>query len=115
MIDFNKKRTPLEKAGMMLFMILFVTAVVVGIATLSMKVWNAIMPELFGLPAISFFQILGLAFLGRMIFGGGGHRSHRGRKGSHWSSDWKDKHTHESHSEGGEEAGGDKEELAPSS
>ena len=43
--------------------------------------WNALSPPLFGLPAITFWQALGL-MLSRLLFGGfggrGGHRGHDG-------------------------------------
>ncbi|MBX3047735.1 MAG: hypothetical protein KIT46_08115 [Anaerolineales bacterium] len=52
--------------------------------------WNWLMPELFGLPLISFWQGLGLLVLTRLLFGGmggpgrrGKHRKHKNR-GKHW-------------------------------
>jgi hypothetical protein len=33
--------------------------------------WNVLMPAILGLPAISFWQALGLLLLSRMLFGGG--------------------------------------------
>jgi hypothetical protein len=32
--------------------------------------WNALMPSIFGLPAVTFGQALGLFFLSRVLFGG---------------------------------------------
>jgi hypothetical protein len=32
--------------------------------------WNLLMPAIFGLPAIGFWQALGLLLLGRILFGG---------------------------------------------
>lgn len=43
-----------------------------------MWLWNWLMPELFGLTTITYWQGLGIAALGRLIiggFGGGGHKS----------------------------------------
>lgn len=51
--------------------------------------WNALMPELFGLPTIGFWQALGLFLLGRILFGsfgGGGRRFNRPR----FAGGWKD-------------------------
>jgi hypothetical protein len=42
----------------------------------AMLLWNALMPALFGLTAVTFWQALGLVILGRLIFGG---RFGRGR------------------------------------
>ena len=42
-----------------------------------MWLWNWLMPMLFGLPVINYWQGLGLAVLGRLLLGGfgGGHKS----------------------------------------
>ena len=42
--------------------------------------WNWLMPMLFGLPAVTFWQAVGILALSRILFGGigmGGHRSRR--------------------------------------
>ena len=36
----------------------------------AMCLWNAIMPEVFGLPALGYLQSLGLVVLARILFGG---------------------------------------------
>jgi len=44
-----------------------------------MHLWNWLLPTLFGLHAITFWQALGLLVLCRILFGGfGGHGKHRG-------------------------------------
>jgi len=57
--------------------------IVFGIAALGVagfvtsSLWNALMPDIFGLRAITFFQALGLLVLGRLLFGTfGGRGSH---------------------------------------
>jgi hypothetical protein len=35
--------------------------------------WNWLMPDIFGLKQISYWQAFGLVFLGRLLFGGFGH------------------------------------------
>jgi hypothetical protein len=61
-----------------------VIAVLIGIAI--MAIWNWIIPGLFSLPVISFYQALGLAVLSRLLFGGCGsgfrkmHRKYHGHK-----------------------------------
>jgi membrane protein implicated in regulation of membrane protease activity len=46
--------------------------------------WNALMPDIFGLPEVSYWQAVGLLILGHLLFGGGRsfhkdrhHRKHR--------------------------------------
>lgn len=38
-----------------------------------MLLWNWLMPALFGLPTVTFWQAVGLVVLGKLIFGGGHH------------------------------------------
>ena len=53
----------------------------VGFGFITMWLWNWLMPALFHLPEITFWQIVGLMLLARFIFGGfGGHR----RGGGHY-------------------------------
>ena len=59
-------------AFIMLLMIAVFGAVV-------MLLWNALMPQLFGLPALNYLQAAGILLLIRILFGGlGGAFSHRG-------------------------------------
>jgi hypothetical protein len=37
----------------------------------TMLLWNALLPNIFGLPVISFWQALGLCLLARFLFGTG--------------------------------------------
>lgn len=53
-----------------------VAAVAVGF--LITALWNALMPAIFGLPVIGFWQALGLLVLSRILFGRFGFRGHRG-------------------------------------
>ena len=51
--------------------------------------WNALLPDLFGWPAIGFWRALGLLALCRILFGGlglhgGGGSRWRGRMGERW-------------------------------
>lgn len=56
--------------------ILIMGAAAVALAGLvAQALWNALMPAIFGLKAIHFWQALGLLILGRLLFGGfHGHR-----------------------------------------
>ena len=70
---------------MVLFGIAF--AGIVGLATAGL--WNLLMPAIFGLPAISFWQALGLLVLSRVLFGrygGWGQRMAKSRFSRGWKS-----------------------------
>jgi hypothetical protein len=50
---------------------------VIGIGGAIVKVlWNAVLPPLFGWPAVTFWQALGLLVLCRILFGGLGRHGH---------------------------------------
>jgi hypothetical protein len=55
--------------------------------------WNLLMPAIFSLPAITFWQALGLFLLSRLLFGRFGGWGHRMRK-ARFVRGWKDL-THE--------------------
>lgn len=45
-----------------------------------MALWNHLIPGIFNLPAIGYWQALGLAVLFRLLFGGCGHGIHKWRR-----------------------------------
>lgn len=53
--------------------------IVAGFSAVVMLLWNCLMPSIFGLGVISFWQSLGLLVLARLLFGGFGKfgRAHR--------------------------------------
>jgi|ERR1035437_2334609 hypothetical protein len=53
-----------------------------------MKLWNALIPEIFNAHEITFIQGIGLLVLARLLFGGFGHRW-GGR--SAWKGRWKER------------------------
>ena len=60
----------------------FVAFGVLGIAVaggITMALWNSLMPAIFSLPALSFWQALGLLVLSRLFFGSFGRRGRRPR------------------------------------
>ena len=57
-------------------------AIAAGVSAVVMLLWNWLMPSLFGLITISFWQALGILVLCRLLFGGLGswhNRMHGGR------------------------------------
>ena len=57
--------------------ILLPLVLLLGLSLLAMLLWNALLPAIFGLPAIGFLQATGLMILSRLLFGGvGKHFEH---------------------------------------
>ena len=75
--DYGKK-----KAGMIALAVLFGLIVTLVV----MLLWNWLMPDIFGLTTINFWQALGLLVLSKIFFSGGWKKS---RHGSHNSWQWK--------------------------
>ncbi|MCW5875996.1 MAG: hypothetical protein KIS85_03850 [Anaerolineales bacterium] len=72
--------------GIGILVILGITAFVTLGAFVVQALWNWLLPELFGLPLITFWQALGLLVLSRLLFGGfgSGARGGRGRHRKGW-------------------------------
>lgn len=72
--------------------IVFGTLFVTAITFASMFLWNNLAVGIFGLPALTFFQTIGLMILGRLLTGGFGPRGWGGRHrmGGHYMKErWK--------------------------
>ena len=68
---------------------LFGTLAVAAVSFLVMGLWNALMPDIFAVRAITFWQALGLLVLSKLLFGGfrphaGGGRRWRSRMMERW-------------------------------
>jgi hypothetical protein len=61
----------------------FATFVFVG-GVVVMQLWNWLLPSLFRVPAITFWQALGLLVLCRILFGGFGMHGRGPRRGGPW-------------------------------
>lgn len=71
----------------LVFIPLFCIVFIVVFGGCVMLLWNWLMPELFGLPAISFLQAAGLLLLCKILFGGiGGAHHHHGHHCHHGSN-----------------------------
>lgn len=66
-----------------------------------MLLWNALVPELFSGPALSYWQAAGILILSKILFGGlgGGDRDKSSKKKSKWRSKYHDKYKHGCHEE----------------
>lgn len=74
---------PRSKAWRLRKALFILPLVVLGAAALGavlMLLWNALMPAIFGLKAIHFWQALGLLALSKILFGGFHHHRHGGRR-----------------------------------
>ncbi|MDR0713884.1 MAG: hypothetical protein LBF89_06475 [Bacteroidales bacterium] len=60
-------------------------AIAAGFGAVVMLLWNALLPQIFGIASINFWQALGLLALCRMLFGGfgGDGRMFAGKGGHH--------------------------------
>ncbi|MDR3217720.1 MAG: hypothetical protein LBU22_01855 [Dysgonamonadaceae bacterium] len=56
---------------------------IAGFGAITMLLWNWLMPCIFGLAVINFWQALGLLALGRILLGGTGIRGKHGLGGMH--------------------------------
>ncbi|MEO5645383.1 MAG: hypothetical protein ABIQ40_06905 [Bacteroidia bacterium] len=67
-----------------------ITLAVFGFSYVTMQLWNWLMPDIFGLKMITYWQALGLLILGKILFSGfggkGGRHRHCGPRG------WRDHH-----------------------
>ncbi|MGH2647439.1 MAG: hypothetical protein ACRDE8_07720 [Ginsengibacter sp.] len=73
-----------------MFVIFFIAAVIV-FGAIVMGLWNAILPAVIGVKAITFVQALGILLLSKILFGGFGRRG--GWHGGHeqWRGKWREK------------------------
>lgn len=69
--------------------VVFAIAAAIIAGVLFSALWNGLMPGIFGLPAITFWQGLGLLLLSRLLFGrlgGWGNRMRKARFARGWNS-----------------------------
>lgn len=72
-----------------LFFVLMAALALIIFGGLVMTLWNALLPALFKVPAISFGQAIGILVLSRLLFGG--FRCGCGGPGSHWRHKMREK------------------------
>lgn len=74
-----------------LFILPLILVAIVLFSAIAMLLWNALMPQIFHLPVINYWQAVGLLILARLFFGGGWvHRRHYARD-PRWSHKFRDK------------------------
>ena len=72
-------KSPAVIAGMVILGILAVAGLAILFGFAVMWLWNWLMPELFGLPTLTFWKAVGVVVLSKLLFGGfGGSGSSKG-------------------------------------
>ncbi len=64
----------------------------IAFSWVTMLLWNALLPQLFHFPIITFWQAAGLLLLTRLLFSGANH--HRGWHRHHWDKSMREKWMH---------------------
>ena len=82
-----RRRWPLIAVKFLVFVILFLTIVIAGFGNAVLHLWNWLMPSLFGLHPITFWQAVGLLALSWILFGGwrGFHGPGYGKRWRQWT------------------------------
>jgi hypothetical protein len=75
--------------------VVFGVLMVVLFGLLTQFLWNFVMPQVFGLPIITFWQGLAMFALAKLIFGfgGGGRGRWGGYRSHHWKREWAEKYS----------------------
>lgn len=85
-------KSPAVIVGMVLFGIVAVTGLAILFGYILMSLWNWLMPELFDLPMITYWQAVGMFILAKLLFGfGGGSGSSSSKKSEYRDMKCKEK------------------------
>ncbi|MFX0555840.1 hypothetical protein ACOCEA_03540 [Maribacter sp. CXY002] len=77
----NKVQYYVYKTFKILFFILLGIGIAFLVGYIFMRLWNWIMPDLFGVPELSYWKAVGALILAKIIFGfGGGNGPGKGKK-----------------------------------
>jgi hypothetical protein len=71
-----------NKAAKMAKILLMALIAITVVGFVVMELWNALIPQIFGLRTLTFWQALGLLLLAKLLFGGF-HRHSGGRRWRH--------------------------------
>ena len=66
--------------------VVFGSLFILGVGYVVMSLWNALIPDIFSVNEITYWQALGLLVLARILFGGFGPG--RFRRHHHWKEKW---------------------------
>jgi len=86
MTNFLKHKMRGKSPWKIVGLIIFGISAIIGLAILFgfviMWLWNWLMPEIFGLAAITYWQAVGIFILFKVLLGGCGHKRHKSYKHS---------------------------------
>jgi hypothetical protein len=86
---FNSMRRPFLRVSMIIGGVVIAAVLALLFGLLVMVLWNWIMPEVFGLPPLTYWQSWGIVLLAHILFKAGGHRDHDHRRSR--DDEWKDR------------------------
>lgn len=78
-----REKSPIEIAGIIIFGAIAITGLAILFGFVIMWLWNWLMPEVFGLPALNYWQAVGLFILLKLLLGGCGGGGKKSSKNSH--------------------------------
>ncbi|OEJ99330.1 hypothetical protein A8C32_09190 [Flavivirga aquatica] len=75
-------KSPIEIAGLIVFGTIFIAGLAILLGFIIMWLWNWLMPEIFGLTTLTYWQSVGIFILFKILLGGCGSGSKKGSKHS---------------------------------
>ena len=79
-----RSKSPAQMVGWVILGIVGVAALITLFGFVAMWLWNALMPEIFGLATLTYWQAVGLLILSKLFFGGfgggGSNKKHSKKK-----------------------------------
>ena len=86
---FHSMRRPFLRVSMIIGGVVLAAALALLFGLLVMVLWNWIMPEVFGLSPLTYWQSWGIVLLAHILFKAGGHRDQNHHKSR--DEEWKDR------------------------
>lgn len=83
-------KSPGEIAGWVILAVLGIGALAILFGFIIMWLWNWLMPDLFGLTTITYWQAVGLFILSKILIGCGGGKGHKSKHHGKGKGDKKD-------------------------
>ncbi len=90
MMFYSENRSRSFWVKRVIFIPIAIAAGVFIFGSLVMFLWNSILPVVFGISTITFWQAIGILVLSKILFGGFG----RGHGRSYSGRDWRNRHMH---------------------
>nr|WP_321232178.1 hypothetical protein [uncultured Psychroserpens sp.] len=77
-----RKKSPIEIVGIIIFGVIAITGLAILFGFVIMWLWNWLMPDIFGLTTLTYWQAVGLFILLKLLLGGCGSGSKKSSKKS---------------------------------